>query len=252
MGANRPAGASALPFHPEQSWVASFALDANGAPAGSAAGDGQDASPPNASDGPSWSADFSLMTETSVTKAAGPPAVDAAGPPETANSSHEDAASAIVAQWPPVDFPPVDNFATDWPAAPPPTIPPTTTPPTDGANTIASATVSPDVGTENLFALLGQGEPPEPVQGQSGGPSAAAPVNSKGSPNDGLSCLADFDPLFPSAEGVGEHSGKHGVAPQDGAQPLGDAPSPVQQPGPVDPSASRQAAGNVDLATLEL
>lgn len=248
--ANRPARVL-MPFDPEQSWVASFDADASGAPSGSATDDGQDASPPNSTDGPSWSADFSLMTETSATKAAGP-AVDAAGPPATANSSHEDAASTGMAQWPPVDFPPVENFATDWPAAPPPTIPPTTAHPTDGGNTITSATVPPDVGTENLFALLGQDAPPEPVQDQSGGPSGTAPVNSKGSPNDGLSCLADFDPLFPSAEGVGEHSGNHGVAPQDGVQPLGDSASPVQQPGRVDPSGSRQAAGNVDLATLEL
>jgi len=120
--------------------------------------------------------------------------------PRQANGSHEDAASIGLAQWPPVDFPPVDTFAADWPAAPPPTLPPTTTHCTNGGNTCTPATVSPNVGTENLFALLGQIKPPAAVQGQSGGPFGTAPVNSKGSPNDSRSCLADFDPLFPSAQ----------------------------------------------------
>jgi len=249
--ANRPGAVPALPLDPEQSWVASFDSDAS-ALSGSTAGDGQDASPPTPAEAPSWSADFSLMTETAAPGDAQPPAVDADASPATANGFHEDAASIDSAQWPPVDFPPVDTFAADWPAAPPPTLPPTTTHCTAGGNTCTSATVSPNVGTENLFALLGQNEPPAAVQGQSGSPYGTAPVNSQGSPNDSLSCLADFDPLFPSAQGSGEHSGNHGVATQNGVQPLADAPLPMQQPGCVDPSASKQAAGNSDLTTLEL
>jgi len=251
--ANRPGAVSALPFDPAQSWVASFDSDASAAPSGSIAADGQDASPPTPADGPSWSADFSLMTEPSATEAAEPPSVDAAGSPAKANGSHETGASMGAAQWPLVDFPPVESFAADWPAAPPPTLPPTTTTHcTNGGNTSTSETESPSVGTGNLFALLAQNEPPAAVQGQSGAPCGTAPVDSNDSPNDGLSWKADFDPLFPSTQVVGEHSGNHAVTPQDGVQPLGDSPLPVQQPGCVDPSASKQAAGNSDLTTLEL
>mmetsp|Transcript_8420 Transcript_8420/g.15833 ORF Transcript_8420/g.15833 Transcript_8420/m.15833 type:complete len:886 (+) Transcript_8420:37-2694(+) len=230
----------APPFDPEQSWVASF--DSAAAPSGSTVGDVQDASPPSA-EGPSWSADFGLMTQSSAKNTDQPPEVDvAAGPPATANSSLEDTA----APWPPVAFPAVDAFsAAQLPFQPsrlwtalednPSTTLPTSTQGADGDNTSTSATVPPNVGTENLFALLGQDEPSGAVQGQTRDPCDVAPDNSDSSLKDGLSCLADFDPLFPKVMDVGEHSGNHAAAPQD-----------------VAPAPNSQAAGNPDLATLEL
>jgi len=228
---------SAPPFDPDQSWVASFDSDASVEPSGSAVHDGQDASPPTPAEGPSWTADFSLMTDSPTTQAAGSPAFDASGPPAPAKSEP---------QWTP-DFPPAESFATDWPVPSPlftnlPT-PTSTTNKGDGGNASPPATASSDVGTENLFALLGQNEPPA-GQSQPGVPCSAEPVSSNGSPNDGLSCLADFDPLFPSSRGLGEHSSSHGAASPDGL--------PEEQAGTVNASASRRAADSTDLTTLEL